>query len=88
MSHRAMRCPSRSGYLPATLRAFAGFFEAEMRAGRLRKHDAEIVARTFIGGLNHYVFTEVMLRENQELPLPAETYVRGFVQLLFKGLEV
>jgi AcrR family transcriptional regulator len=68
------------------LKLLTGFFEAEMRAGRLRKHDAEIVARTFLGGLNNYVFFEVLYKANNELPLAAETYVRGLVQLLWAGI--
>ncbi len=68
------------------LKLLTGFFEAEMRGGRLRKHDAEIVARTFLGGLNNFVFLEVLYRANNELPLPAETYVRGLVQLLWAGI--
>src|SRR5262249_55624199 len=79
-----------SGPNPAPVRAMgalAGFFEAEMRAGRLRHHDPEIVARTFLGGLNHYVFIEVVLRENGALPMPPETFVRGLVHLLLTGVE-
>jgi AcrR family transcriptional regulator len=68
------------------LKLLTGFFEAEMRGGRLRKHDAEIVARTFLGGLNNFVFFEVLYRANNELPLAAETYVRGLVQLLWAGI--
>jgi AcrR family transcriptional regulator len=68
------------------LKLLTGFVEAEMRAGRLRKHDAEIVARTFLGGLQNFVFFEVLYKANNELPLAAETYVRGLVQLLWAGL--
>ena len=68
------------------LKLLTGFFEAEMRGGRLRKHDAEIVARTFLGGLNNFVFFEILYRANNELPLAAETYVRGLVQLLWAGI--
>jgi AcrR family transcriptional regulator len=68
------------------LKLLTGFVEAEMRAGRLRKHDAEIVARTFLGGLQNFVFFEVLYKANNELPLAAETYVRGLVQLLWAGI--
>jgi AcrR family transcriptional regulator len=68
------------------LKLLTGFFEAEMRGGRLRKHDAEIVARTFLGGLNNFVFFEVLYRAHNELPLAAESYVRGLVQLLWAGI--
>ena len=78
-----------AGPNPPPLRALkqlSGFFEAEMRGGRLQHHDPEIVARTFLGGLNHYVFLEVLYRANNELPLAPETYVRGLVQLLWAGI--
>jgi AcrR family transcriptional regulator len=69
------------------LRALAGFFEAEMRAGRLRRHDPEIVARAFLGGMSSYAFFEVLLKAHVQLPLPAETYVRGLVSTLWSGIE-
>jgi AcrR family transcriptional regulator len=68
------------------VRQISGYFEAEMRNGRLRRFDPEVVARTFLGGLNQYVFSELLLKDLGELPLPPETYVRGLVQLLFTGL--
>ena len=67
------------------LKAVSGYFEAEMRLGRLRRHDAEIVARTFLGALHNYVVFELIFRSNEQLPLPAETFVRGLVQLLWVG---
>ena len=72
----------------AAIRKLAGYFEAEMSAGRIRRMDADLVARAFLGGLNHYAFTEVLLRERGGPPLSPAAYVRGFVQLMFKGLEV
>ena len=79
-----------SGPNPPPLRALkqlAGFFEAEMRAGRLRRHDPEVVARAFLGGLQNYVFFEMVYRAASELPLGQETYVRGVVNLLWAGVE-
>jgi AcrR family transcriptional regulator len=69
------------------LKQLAAFFEAEMRAGRCRRHDPEIVARTFLGGLTTFCFFETLFRAHGELPLPAETYVRGHVGLLWAGIE-
>jgi AcrR family transcriptional regulator len=69
------------------LKQLTGYFEAEMRAGRLRRVDPEIAARSFLGGVFHFVFTEVLHRASDELPLAQETYVRGLVNLLWAGLE-
>jgi AcrR family transcriptional regulator len=69
------------------LKQLIGFFEAEMRAGRLRRQDPEIVARAFAGSINNFVFFELVTRENGQLPLGAETFVRGLVGLLWAGLD-
>jgi AcrR family transcriptional regulator len=69
------------------LKSLAGYFEAEMRAGRIRRQDPEIVARSFIGSLNHFVFFELLHRDDGALPLAAETYVRGLTNLLWEGLR-
>jgi AcrR family transcriptional regulator len=78
-----------SGPNPPPVRAvkqLTGYFEAEMRAGRLRRLDPEIVARSFLGALHHFAFFELLHRADGELPLGAETYVRGLVQLLQGGI--
>jgi AcrR family transcriptional regulator len=79
-----------SGPNPPPLRALkhmTSYLEAEMSAGRLQRHDPELVARAFIGGLNHFVFFEILHRESGEAPVAAETYVRGLVHLLWSGLS-
>jgi AcrR family transcriptional regulator len=68
------------------VKQLAGFFEAEMRAGRVRRHDPEMLARTFIGALHHFAFFELLHQTDGELPMPAETYVRGLVSLLVGGM--
>lgn len=80
---------AHEGTHPATraMRAMMGYLEAEMRAGRLRRSDPEILARTFMGALFNYAFLDSMTRANQELPLPAETFVRGLVAVLWTGIE-
>ena len=75
---------------PPALRALktvSGFFEAEMRAGRLRRHDPEILARVFVGSIQNYVFFEMVLKAHDELPLPEESFLRGLIQLLWKGAD-
>jgi AcrR family transcriptional regulator len=67
------------------IKRLIGYFEAEMRLGRLRRHDPEILARAFLGGVQNYVFFEVILRAQEVLPLPEATFVRGLVRLLLTG---
>ncbi len=68
------------------LKRLASYFEAEMRAQRVRRHDPEIAARAYLGGLQNYVFLELLLKAQDELPLPAEMYLRGLVNLLWNGM--
>jgi AcrR family transcriptional regulator len=69
------------------LKRLTGFFEGEMRAGRMRRHDPEIFARTFAGSIVHYVFMELVHKTQDELPLPSETFVRGLVNVLWTGAQ-
>jgi AcrR family transcriptional regulator len=77
--------------VPPPVRAvqqLTAYFEAEMRAGRMRRHDPEITARAFAGGIVHFVFFETLQRTRPEMPpMPAESYVRGLVRLLWVGLK-
>ena len=67
------------------LKRMAAYFAAEMKKGRLRTSDPEIMARALFGSLQNYVFTELLLRAQNELPLPPEMHVRGVVDLLWNG---
>jgi AcrR family transcriptional regulator len=69
------------------LKKLAGYFEAEMSAGRMARRDAEVVARTFIGAIQNFAFLELIDRNHEELPLPAEMFVRGLVHLLWHGVS-
>ncbi|MEO6953954.1 MAG: helix-turn-helix domain-containing protein [Polyangia bacterium] len=68
------------------LKKLAGYFEAEMSAGRMARRDAEVVARTFIGAIQNFAFLELLDRNHEELPLPAEMFVRSLVHLLWHGV--
>lgn len=70
------------------LKMLSRYFEAEMRLGRLARHDPEIVARTLSGALWEYASMELMFEDHTTLPLPEATFVRGVVQLLMQGLAV
>ncbi len=64
----------------------AGYVEAEMRLGRMRRVDAEIVARTFLAGVHNYAFLEVIIKQQGQQPLPAGVYMRGMVDVLWGGI--
>jgi AcrR family transcriptional regulator len=70
-----------------TLNAVSRFFEAEMRAGRIQRHDPEVLARAYIGSLQNYVFFEVMFKADDMASLPEEAFVRGMVNLLWRGID-
>ena len=67
------------------LRRLAAYFEAEIRLGRLRRCDPELLARMLLGSVQQYVFFEVVMKASDELPLPLPTYLRGFVAVLIDG---
>jgi AcrR family transcriptional regulator len=67
------------------LKGIAAFFEAHMRAGRIRRHDPEILARVFLGSLQAYCFFEILLGSSGG-GLPLKTYLKGQVNLLWRGL--
>jgi AcrR family transcriptional regulator len=67
-----------------TIKLIAGYFDAEARAGRLRPVDPEILARGFLGGIVDYVMQQ-HLHGADMLPLPATTFLRGFVHILLDG---
>ena len=68
-------------------RRLAAYFEAEMRCGRIRRHDAEIVARTFVGGLMSYAYMESVENAGDALPMPREMFLRGLVNVLRCGVS-
>ena len=68
------------------LKKLAGYFQAEMNAGRMARRDAEVVARTFIGAIQNFAFLELVDRHHEELPLPAQMFVRSLVHLLWNGV--
>jgi AcrR family transcriptional regulator len=61
---------------------------AEMRAHRLRKHDPWLVTRAFVGGLQNYVLFELFSKgaETAAPVLAPKEYVRGLVDILWKGI--
>ncbi len=76
-----------AGPLPRMVKKLASYFEAEMRHGRMRRHDPEIVARTFLGGIVTYSYMESVEAGHDELPMPREMFVRGLVNVLRCGVS-
>lgn len=66
------------------IRGLSAYFEAEIRGGRLRTHDAEILARILIGSVWHLAFCN-HVKLNDVFPMPRHTYVRGIVDLVLRG---
>lgn len=71
----------------AVIKIVAGYFAAEMRAGRLARRDPEIVARTFIGAVHNFVVVDLLFRAQDTMPMPEETFLRGLIDLLLRGME-
>jgi AcrR family transcriptional regulator len=69
------------------LKAIATFIERQIKSGRMRKHEPEIVARMLMGSIQSYVFFEIVLRASQKMPLPVEEYLRGLINVLWTGVE-
>jgi len=60
-----------------SLKRVVGFFEAEMRAGRMRRHDPEVVARTFMGGLHATLFTTCFTERTTSFRCPRRSTFVG-----------
>ena len=67
------------------LKCLAAYFEAEIRLARLRPVDPELLARIFLGSVQQYVFFELVTQAQHALPLPLPTFLRGLVELLWRG---
>lgn len=75
----------RADYLEMVKR-LAGFFQARMDEGKLRRVDSEIFTRTFLGAIHHYCMSQlVAASEAQAITLPDDMFVRGLVDLLLVG---
>jgi AcrR family transcriptional regulator len=79
------QCDKNLSVYTKMLKAFAAYFEARMEAGELRRVDAEILTRTFIGAVHHYGMTRIFAQEAGEYVIPEGMFVRGLVDLLLQG---
>lgn len=68
------------------LKRLAMFFEAQMRDGKLRNMDAEIIARAFIGSIHNYCMTRILTSHHPDAAIiPEGMFARGLVDLLLNG---
>jgi AcrR family transcriptional regulator len=67
------------------LKTLAGFFEQQMERGELRQMDTEVLARTLLGAVHHFVMTRILLEEGDGAVMPEGMFVRGLADLLLNG---
>jgi AcrR family transcriptional regulator len=67
------------------LKLFAGYFEAEMDAGRLRHVDSEILARAFTGAVVQHVMQQFWGGNPDGLPVSTPIFLRGLIDILLNG---
>lgn len=79
------RCNNQSEIRFRTfLKRLASFFEMQMDQGKLRRVDAEIVARTFIGAIHHFSMVRIVADTPQPM-IPQGMFIRGLIDLLLHG---
>lgn len=69
----------------AFLKRLASYFEAQMERGVLRRMDAEILARTFLGAIHHFTLVRIVGSCSPQPMIPQGMFVRGLVDLLLRG---
>lgn len=83
MSHA--ECAKNNSIYRRIMTVLASYFEAQMEAGRLRRVDAEVLTRVFLGTLHHYGMTRIFASDIGEPIFPEGMFVRGLVDLLLHG---
>jgi AcrR family transcriptional regulator len=81
----ATPCDKNRNSYHAFVKRLGGYFEAQAEAGRLRRMDAEVIARVFLGSVHHYCMVRVMFEDDRSAVLPEGMFVRGLVDLLLQG---
>lgn len=67
------------------LKALGSYLEYQMQRGKLRQMDAEVLARTLLGSLHHFVLTRILIDEGDGASMPEGMFVRGLADLLLNG---
>jgi AcrR family transcriptional regulator len=61
------------------------YFNEQVRLGRIRAVDTEVLARAFMGALHHYCMVRVMNPDSESVMIPSGMYLRGLVDLVLRG---
>ena len=69
------------------LRGVTTYFREEIKLGRLRPSDPEVMARMLIGSVHNYAFFE-SLGVHSPVPLDDDAYVHGLLELLWTGISL
>jgi len=67
------------------VRAVTEYFANLRKQGRIRFTDPEVAARMFVAAMVHYAMADIG-GLNDLMPMPRETYVRGVVDNLLRGI--
>jgi hypothetical protein len=67
------------------LRKTTEYLRGEMKRGRLRRQDPEVLARALFGGVQNYVFHELIRKGRHKSKKSPRAYVRNLVALLWAG---
>ncbi|MBM4377303.1 MAG: TetR/AcrR family transcriptional regulator [Deltaproteobacteria bacterium] len=67
------------------LRGVQAYLAAEIEVGRVAPSDVESLARAFLGGIQNYLFFEVIHRARAEAPTPADSFLEKLVEGLWRG---
>jgi len=68
------------------MKLVAGFFEAEMRAGRLRPADPLTVGRLFVAAIMNQALLEVVFKGQGLGVGPPDEFIRTMVHVLWEGI--
>ena len=66
-------------------RRSAAISSTQMERGKLRQMDAEVLARTLLGAVHHFVMTRILLEEGDSAVMPEGMFVRGLADLILNG---
>ncbi len=77
----AERTSERQSRYQRMVGALCGFFDAEMKAGRMRRAEPEVMSRMLIGSLHHFCMTELIMGRNSSR-LTAHEFAEHVVDVL------